>query len=90
MPLKPKEKRQFMILGILIGVIAIAAAYFFRDSWLPRPEAGGTAYTPAPRIELPSAKTADELFNRQDFMNLHQFGDIPVQAPPAGANNPFK
>ncbi len=90
MPLKQKEKKQLMVLGALIAVILVAVGYFYRDKLLPQPAAGGASYVPPQRIELPTTKTAEELFKREDFMTLKQFGSMPVTAPPAGLNNPFK
>ncbi len=90
MALKSKEKKQIMILGALIGIILVAIGYFYRDKLLPQPAAGGASYVPPQRIEVPSPKAAEELFQREDFMTLKQFGNVPVTAPPAGPNNPFK
>lgn len=90
MPLKEKEKKQIMMLVGLMAVIFMALGYYYRDRLLPQPQAGGASYTPPQRLELPNFKTAQDVFKRDDYQGLRQFGSVPVKAAPAGSINPFK
>lgn len=90
MPLKRKEKQQIIVLGVLLAVILGAVAYYYRGSLLPQPSGGAQTYTPPPRVELPTIKTATDLFQRTDYKTLRQFGSIPVKAVSTGPNNPFE
>jgi len=90
MPFSRKEKKQVMILGALMVVGLLILGYVFRDKLLPAPIKGSDAYAPAQRLEIPSTEAAEDLFKRDDYKNLHQFGNVPVTAAPTTSPvNPF-
>jgi len=92
MPLSRKEQQQVVILGILLVLGLGILGYVFRDSLLPHAVQGnGTAYTSPARLQLPATKASKDLFGRDDYKGLTQFGDIPVTpAPITSPSDPFR
>jgi hypothetical protein len=90
MPLNRKERTQIIMLIALLIVLLGALGYFYRNLLLPTPTGGAKGYTSPLRILLPNTKQGQDLFQREDFKKLHQFGSIPVKAVQIGPSNPFK
>jgi len=90
MPLNRKERTQVIMLIGLLVVLLGALGYFYRERLVPAPSGGAKGYTSPTRLILPVVKQDLDLFQREDFKKLHQFGSIPVKAVQIGPSNPFK
>ncbi|MFH1046923.1 MAG: hypothetical protein V1738_01350 [Patescibacteria group bacterium] len=84
-----KEQKQIIMLAILLCGIIGVLIYFNLDRFLPK-VVGGSAILPATtRINISTAE-ADALFERQDYLELQEFGQVPVRPMGLGNNTPFR
>lgn len=83
-----KQVRQIRILGALMVVIVAAIGYLFRDRFLPAPLAGEEFAVQKRTLNLPKS-LPEQIYSRQDFEALHEFGEVPVQSIPAPPSDPF-
>lgn len=73
-----KEKKQVVILAVmLIGILGVIA-YVYKDSLLP--STSGGAIPAGVRIEVPTISDKDPFFDRKDYQALRGTAGVPVQA----------
>lgn len=90
MPMSEKEKKQLVMLGVMLLVGLGILGYVFREKLLP--QATGTAALPPPasHITLPDLTGSAALFERDDFKQLKRFGAVPIRPTETqGRDNPF-
>lgn len=84
-----KEQQQIVILGVVLVLIVGGLLYVYRESILPKPVVTEDAGLVAPpRMEVPS-QVEQDVFTRPDFVDLVEFGDVPVKPLQKGSTKMF-
>jgi len=84
-----KEQKQVLILSVLIVGIIGVVVYFNFERLVPKATGGLDLGSPTPKLQIGSAQ-ADSLFGRSDYLNLKEFGQVPVRPTGLGSENMFK
>lgn len=72
-----KERRQILLLGLILAIIAGVLLYMYGNQLLPQPD-GMPAQTAISKLQLP-ATFDDPLFARPDFQALKPAQGVPVK-----------
>ncbi|MBI4457537.1 hypothetical protein HY633_01075 [Candidatus Uhrbacteria bacterium] len=83
---KEGQRNQKIVLAVVSLALLGAAGFMYRDVILPTAGTGS-----ANVIAKPAPKKIDaSVFNRTDFKELRQFGDVPVKVLQTEKTNPFR
>ena len=84
-----KEQQQIIILVVVLALIGVGLLYVYRDSILPKPVVTDGAGLATPeRMEVPT-ELQEDIFSRKDFIELEEFGDVPVKPLQRGSTKLF-
>jgi len=84
-----KEQKQVIILSVLIVGIIGVVVYFNFERLVPKATGGLGLGPPTPKLQIGSAQ-ADNLFKRSEYLNLKEYGQVPVRPAGLGSENMFK
>lgn len=84
-----KEKKQMIMLSVLILAIIGVVIYFYWDRLIPSKGTGAELPARTTRLKI-DMEGAEKLFEREDYKMLTEFGQIPIQPSSLGNDTPFR